>query len=244
VFLRSGKTIARPASGVGRADCRRTVLLRSNEAVQSWQPEPPDEPQLSDCDPIPPDLEQFLRESNNALVSYIYSRVRSRPDALDIVQEAYCRIFRLGNLQSVNHLRGYLFKTAKNIATNWVRQRIVREAYVQDEPLRGNTEAASPEDIWLAREELEALDRNVENLPPKCRYAFLMVRLEGASYDEVAEKLGIQTHSARRLVERAMEYLLEKKVSSKAAKKAKRQAAKDAAAPKKNSAGSDGQLAV
>jgi RNA polymerase sigma factor (sigma-70 family) len=168
------------------------------------------------------DLSQFLRENNNALVSYVYSWVRSRPDALDIVQEAYCRIFRMGDLQQVNHLRGYLFKTAKNIATDWVRQRIVREAYVQDEPLRGNKEAASPEDIWLAREELEALEKNVEDLPPKCRYALIMVRIEGASYDEVAEKLGIKTHSARRLVERAMEYLLEKKVSGKAVRKAKR----------------------
>ena len=168
------------------------------------------------------DLGQFLRENNNALVSYVYSWVRSRPDALDIVQEAYCRIFRLGDLQQVNHLRGYLFKTAKNIATDWVRQRIVREAYVQDEPLRGNKEAASPEEIWLAREELEALEKNVEDLPPKCRYALIMVRLEGASYEQVAEELGIKTHSARRLVERAMEYLLEKKVSGKAARKAKR----------------------
>jgi len=221
-------------------------LLTTHEAVPSWQQEPPDPPQITDSNATPPeqDLGQFLRENNNALVSYVYSWVRSRPDALDIVQEAYCRIFRLGDLQSVNHLRGYLFKTAKNIATDWVRQRIVREAYVQDEPLRGNREAASPEDIWLAREELEALDRNVEDLPPKCRYALLMVRLEGASYEEVAQKLGIKTHSARRLVERAMEYLLEKKVSGKAAKKAKRQAAQDAAATEENSAGSDGQLAV
>ena len=88
------------------------------------------------------------------------------------------------------------------------------------------------------------MDRNVEDLPPKCRYALLMVRLEGASYEEVAQNLGIKTHSARRLVERAMEYLLEKKVSGKAAKKAKRQAAQDAAASEETSPGSDGQLAV
>jgi RNA polymerase sigma factor (sigma-70 family) len=178
-------------------------------------------------DPVYPqkDLGRFLRENNNALVSYVYSWVRSRPDALDIVQEAYCRIFRMGDLQQVNHLRGYLFRTAKNIATDWVRQRIVREAYIQDEPLRGNREAASPEEIWLAREELEALEQNVEDLPPKCRLALIMVRLEGASYDEVAEKLGIKTHSARRLVERAMEYLLEKKVSGKSARKARQKGA-------------------
>jgi len=196
-------------------------LTTQSETVPPWLVGQSAESASLDTATSEKDLGQFLRENNNALVSYVYSWVRSRPDALDIVQEAYCRIFRLGDLQQVNHLRGYLFKTAKNIATDWVRQRIVREAYVQDEPLRGNREAASPEEIWLAREELEALEKNVEDLPPKCRYALIMVRLEGASYEEVAEKLGIKTHSARRLVERAMEYLLEKKVSGKAARKAK-----------------------
>src|SRR5579871_5087403 len=111
------------------------------------------------------DISQFLRENNSALVSYVYSWVRSRPDALDIVQEAYSRIFRLGDLGAVSHLRGYLFKTARNIATDWVRQRIVREAFVQEEPLRGSKESPSPEDIWLAREDLEALQRDMEALP-------------------------------------------------------------------------------
>ena len=46
------------------------------------------------------ELEEFLRENNNALISYVYSWVRSRADAVDIVQEAYCRIFRLGDLRA------------------------------------------------------------------------------------------------------------------------------------------------
>jgi RNA polymerase sigma-70 factor (ECF subfamily) len=205
-------------------------LTSTNEGADPTLPgeAPSAEPILSDGPSREQDLGKFLRENDNALVSYVYSWVRSRPDALDIVQEAYCRIFRLGDLRSVNHLRGYLFKTARNIATDWVRQRVVREAYVLDEPLRGNKESASPEDIWLAREELEALERNVNNLPPKCKYALIMVRLEGASYEEVGQRLGIKTHSARRLVERAIEYLLEKKTTGKSGRKAKRQAEQEA----------------
>ncbi|MBS0418737.1 MAG: sigma-70 family RNA polymerase sigma factor [Proteobacteria bacterium] len=220
--------------------------MSTNEAVL---PSPADVPgaeaTLSQEPPHDQDLGQFLRENNNALVSYVYSWVRSRPDALDIVQEAYCRIFRLGDLKGVNHLRGYLFKTAKNIATDWVRQRVVREAYVHDEPLRGNKESASPEDIWLAREELEALERNVKNLPPKCKCALIMVRLEGASYEEVGQHLGIKTHSARRLVERAMEYLLEKKTTTgKSGRKAKRRTDQEATDSESSSAGDTAQLMV
>jgi len=154
-------------------------------------------------------LEKLLSQHNEELVNYIYSWVRSRADARDIVQEAYCRIFRLDEPHVISHLRAYLYKTAKNIATDWIRQRIVREAYVEEEPLRAPQETPSPEHIWLAREELEALQRGIEALPPKTKMALLMVRQEGLSYEEVAAKLGIKTHSARRLVERAMEYLIE-----------------------------------
>jgi RNA polymerase sigma-70 factor (ECF subfamily) len=168
------------------------------------------------------ELDAFLREHNNALISYVYSWVRSRADAADIVQEVYCRIFRLPELGAVKHLRGYLFKAAKNIATDWVRQRIVRETFAQEEPLRGNLEAASPEHIWLVREELEAFERDVEMLPPKCQFAFLKVKLEGASYEEVATQLGIKIHSARRLVERANECLVEARSQDNLIQKSKR----------------------
>jgi len=183
------------------------MLLNENDTVQAETAQQPSGSQPVRSANRNKELEEFLRENNNALISYVYSWVRSRADAVDIVQEVYCRIFRLGNLGAVRHLRGYLFKAARNIATDWVRQRVVREAFAHDELLRGNLESASPEHIWLAREELEALQREVEALPPKCRLALMMVKLEGASYEEVGAHLGIKTHSARRLVERAMEYL-------------------------------------
>src|SRR5260370_40835652 len=133
------------------------LLMSENETVQTDTTQQPTGSQPFRSANRHKELEEFLRENNNALISYVYSWVRSRADAVDIVQEAYCRIFRLGDLRAVRHLRGYLFKTARNIATDWVRQRIVRESYVQDEPLRGNTESFSPEEIWVAREELETL---------------------------------------------------------------------------------------
>ena len=154
-------------------------------------------------------LMELLNQHNDALVNYVYSWVRSRADAKDIVQEAYCRIFRLDEPNVISHLRAYLYKTAKNIATDWIRQRIVREAYVEEAPLRAPQETPSPERIWLAREELEALQRGIEALPPRTKMALLMVRQDGLSFEEVGQRLGIKTHSARRLVERAMEYLLE-----------------------------------
>jgi len=153
------------------------------------------------------ELERQLCQHNNELLNYISSWVRSRSDAKDIVQETYCRIFRLGDKHVVSHLRGYLYRTAKNIAIDWLRDRIVQETFAEQQPLRAAAEAPSPEHIWQAKEDLAELKRAVERLPPKCKMALLMVRVDGLSYQEVGQHLGIKTHSARRLVERAMEYL-------------------------------------
>lgn len=129
---------------------------------------------------------------------------QSEHHAVDIVQEAQCRIIRLGELPALRNLRERL-----NTATDSVRALVVRDAFAPDELVQENLEAASPHDKSLAREELEALERQVEALPPKCRLALMMVKLDNASYKEVGARLGIAPRGARRLVERAMEYLLQ-----------------------------------
>jgi RNA polymerase sigma factor (sigma-70 family) len=154
-------------------------------------------------------LEQLRRETNEALVNYVYGFVRSRDDARDIVQEAYIRLYRIRDLNAVGHLRSFLFKVAKNLATDVIRKRIVRETFADEEPLRANHESPSPEHVWLAMEELQALERAIERLPPRTQTALMLMRIDGLTYEELAPRLGIKTHSARRLIERAMEYLLE-----------------------------------
>jgi RNA polymerase sigma factor (sigma-70 family) len=155
-------------------------------------------------------IEELVRQHNDELVNYIYRWVRSRSDARDIAQEAYARIFRLGDKNVVSHLRGYLYKTAKNIASNWVRSRITRETFVAKQSL-GTSEGddRTPEQICLAREELEIVKSAFRQLSPRMRMAVHLIKEDGLSYDEVAVRLGIKPSSVRRLVERAMEFLLE-----------------------------------
>jgi RNA polymerase sigma-70 factor (ECF subfamily) len=103
-----------------------------------------------------------------------------------------------------------LYRAAKNIALNWIRSRITREAFVNEESLRANQEDnRTPEEICIAKEELEAVKCAFKQLPPRTRMVVHLIKEDGMSYDEVALKLGIKPSSVRRLVERAMEFLLE-----------------------------------
>lgn len=158
-------------------------------------------------------IRDLICRHNDALINYVARRVRSRVDAHDIVQEAYARVFGLGDPSVVSHLRGYLYETARNVASNWIRSRIARETFIaciDEQPLKMRDEDnLTPERICVAVEELEAVKRAFQLLPPRTRMVLRLIKDDGLSYDEVAAKLEIKTHSVRRLVERALEVLLE-----------------------------------
>ena len=60
--------------------------------------------------------------------------------------------------------------------------------------------------------ELAALQRAVEELPPKTQLA-LRLAGGGASYEQIGAEVGTDAKTARKLVERAMEHLLQRMTS-------------------------------
>jgi len=141
------------------------------------------------------EYERIFHEHNQALLNFAYARVRSWVDAKDVVQEAYVKVFDLGRERPVGHLRAYLYKTVRNCAADWIRQRSIHERFASQEYFRLDKESASAEHIWLLRDEIrQALDA----LPPRCRLAMILVNLRGLNYQEAAKCMQIKPHSEAR----------------------------------------------
>lgn len=186
--------------------------------TEDWAVPEGDSGPLLDSDPPPngrqAEFEQLIRQHNGALINYVVRYVHSRRDAEDIVQEAYCRIFRLGDPSVLSHLSAYLYRTARNLAIDRLRERARRETFVRkmcvlEQALRTSYQSPSPEQVWVAKEEIQTLAQAIEALTPKVKAAFVLVRQHGLSYEEAAGKLGIKPHSVRRLVDRAIEFLVD-----------------------------------
>jgi RNA polymerase sigma factor (sigma-70 family) len=156
------------------------------------------------------ELEQFIRQQHEVLVRTIASWVHSRADADDIAQQAYVRILQMSPPGLVAYLRAYLYQTARNLATDWIRRRRVREAYADEASLRSSPEdRRSPEHIVLAREDLDIVHAALARLPPQCHRALTLTEEDGLSYEEAGHRLGVKPGSAHRLVTRARRYLLD-----------------------------------
>lgn len=114
-------------------------------------------------------------------------------DPDDLVQEALARALRQGPLDSFDSLGGYLRTTVLNLARghrrSWSRatRAISRGAWV-----RPDTTDAYPSDL-----------ADLMRLPPETRAVLYLVEVEGCTFAEVAQLLGLTAEAARARASRA-----------------------------------------
>lgn len=122
------------------------------------------------------------------------SRARvSREDIDDVIQEAYCRLSALDDIEAIDRPDAYFFSIARNLLASQLRRaRIVEiEAVAEIEAMAPFDDMPSPERQAAARLELARVRELVTALPERCRRIFELRKLEGLPQREIAERLGV-----------------------------------------------------
>ena len=126
-------------------------------------------------------------------------------EADDCFQETWIAAMRAyPRLTRADNLRAWLFRIAKNKATDAHRSRARRAVPVEAVPERGA--AGGEPDVELDEPELWAA---VRELPPKQRAAVYCRSVLGIPYDELAELLECSQDAARRSVHEGLKRLRE-----------------------------------
>lgn len=150
-------------------------------------------------------VSRLFTEHNNALVSFLTARLHCEQEARDVAQEAYVRMLQLDQ-SSVSFHKAYLFRIAENLATDRVRQCVVRERVTKDDLFQILQEPVEPERRVLAQSELADVQRRLQELPPKCRYAFVQHVLLEKPVKEIAAKMELSERMIRHYVVRGLAY--------------------------------------
>jgi RNA polymerase sigma factor (sigma-70 family) len=132
-----------------------------------------------------------------------------RQEAEDVVQDTYLHLLQRGTAASLEQPRPYLFRIAANLAVDLARKTKVRLRYAGEGfALACNAEApASPEAAAEGAMELRRLHASLAELPPLCRDAFLLNRIEELSHAEIAARLGVSVRTIDRHMVKAWEHL-------------------------------------
>jgi RNA polymerase sigma factor (sigma-70 family) len=153
---------------------------------------------------------ELFESHNRSLMRFLTCRLRSAHEAKEVAQEAYVRILQLDALSGVSYLRAFLFKTAANLATDRLKSASRRGRIDQLEFFDIPQSEPSAESTVSAEQQLTAVMEAVRELPPKCRYAFLMNRCHGYELSEVAQLMNLSERMVRIYVERALAFCRER----------------------------------
>lgn len=146
----------------------------------------------------------------------LIQRLVSGSDAVDdLAQEVFIRAYRsLGDFKGESSLYTWLYKIALNLCRNYYRTRGRRPVHEELDDGHGATglEAAggSPEDEVFRREFWEQLRQGLDALPAEQREAVVFCDLEGMSYEEMAEVMGVPIGTVRSRIFRGRRALQER----------------------------------
>lgn len=152
------------------------------------------------------DVNKLFRTYHARLLQFVRRRKLSWHMADDIVQDTFLRIIATPSLPEQDVAKSYLYRTANNLVIDhFRRERIL--SFVPDpekafEMLADDT--PSPEQIAWSRQELKRLQKILQKLPKHQRDVFILARIEGLTYVQIGEKLGIPSQTAFSRMVRAL----------------------------------------
>jgi len=141
-----------------------------------------------------------VRPCEPALRAYLQKRFPALSDHDDLVQEAYVRLLRARREGRLTCAKAFLFTVTRNLAIDMFRR---RRRIATHEPISDSAEQAAleePIDFVSATEHQRRLDILIEAvvaLPERCRMVMMLRHLDGLSYKEIADRLGISANTVR-----------------------------------------------
>lgn len=149
----------------------------------------------------------FLRYAP-VLGSFLLAYVRSREVAEDLVHDLFLALWRERETwHPAGTIEAYLFLAARNRARNYLRH----ERIVQRWEERSARELAEASDDESADERLEALERQamviraIAQLPERARLVATLRWVDGLTYPQIAQRLGITVKGVEKAVARAFQ---------------------------------------
>jgi RNA polymerase sigma-70 factor (ECF subfamily) len=132
-------------------------------------------------------------------------------DAEDAVQEAYLRAFRFFSGFHGGNARTWLLTIVRNTCYSWLKKNRSHEAAAAfDEQVHTEIiEGHDPETLLLRKADAHSLQQTLEELPSTFREVLVLVEMEGLSYKQAAQMLGIPIGTVMSRLTRARHRLRE-----------------------------------
>lgn len=156
-------------------------------------------------------LQRTLADRYRApLMAFFHRRTGDGVEAEDLAQEVLARVLRRGDLDRVEKPDAFIFMTARNLLRDRARRAEVRVRSQGDlEVLEAGGAGVSPERVIQGRQDLRQVMAVLDALDGKTRDMFILHRLEGMTYRQIAGLYGVSISAVEKRLIKAFARLMD-----------------------------------
>ncbi|MDO6517649.1 RNA polymerase sigma factor [Zobellia uliginosa] len=151
-------------------------------------------------------FDTIFKANSKTVFNYIYYKFGNEEKAYDAVQEAFLKLWENCGKVAPDNAKSYVYTVANNLYLNVIKAEKVRLKYA-DKTLKSTNE--SPEFLMEEEEFRQKLDRALDRLPENQRSTFLLNRIDGKKYAEIAEMEGVSVKAIEKRMHLALKALRE-----------------------------------
>jgi RNA polymerase sigma-70 factor (family 1) len=132
-----------------------------------------------------------------SLVAFAVSIIKSKEVSEEIVSDVFVKIWeKRHQLDKVENLSYYLFTAVKNKCLNQLNNQKNKVGLeINDTVFEFKSLYHDPEQKMISAEMINQIHKAIQELPPRCRLIFKLIKEEGLKYKEAAElmQLSVKT---------------------------------------------------
>ncbi|GMN10891.1 RNA polymerase sigma-70 factor [Croceitalea sp. MTPC9] len=149
-----------------------------------------------------------FKANSKTIFNYIYYKFGNEEKAHDAVQEAFVKLWENCAKVAPEKAKSYLYTVANNLYLNVIKAEKVRLKYADMHSNSISNE--SPEYVLEEKQFKQKLDNALNDLPENQRTTFLLNRIDGKKYAEIAEMEGVSIKAIEKRMHLALKSLREK----------------------------------
>jgi RNA polymerase sigma factor (sigma-70 family) len=152
----------------------------------------------------PPSWDEVVRNHSARVYRLAYRLTGNTHDAEDLTQEVFVRVFRSLSSYTPGTFEGWLHRITTNLFLDMARrrQRIRFENLGDETTARLSSPGPTPAQAFDDRHFDDDIQAALKALAPEYRAAVILCDIEGLSYEEIADALGIKLGTVRSRIHR------------------------------------------